>query len=51
MIHWCAGLDDNKYNKDKCQEAFIAYKDCKKQEVATRYERRLEEKKNSKGWF
>lgn len=32
----CVGLDDNKYSKDKCQEAFIAYKDCKKQEVNSR---------------
>ena len=29
------GLDDNKYDKQKCQEEFVAYKDCKKQEVST----------------
>ena len=28
-----AGLDRNQYNRDKCQDAFTAYKDCKKQEV------------------
>lgn len=28
-----AGLEVNKYNRDKCQDAFIAYKECKKQEV------------------
>ena len=28
-----AGLEQNKYIPDKCQDAFTAYKDCKKQEV------------------
>ena len=30
-----AGLEHNKYIADKCQDAFTAYKDCKKQEVST----------------
>ena len=28
-----AGLEVNKYDKAKCQDAFTAYKECKKQEV------------------
>ncbi|KAL3141115.1 hypothetical protein ABBQ38_003468 [Trebouxia sp. C0009 RCD-2024] len=44
-------LELNKYNADKCQDAFIAYKDCKKQEVATRLERRQEAQRSKKGWF
>lgn len=28
-----AGLEQNNYKPDKCQDAFTAYKDCKKQEV------------------
>ena len=31
-----AGLEQNKYIPDKCQDAFTAYKDCKKQEVMLR---------------
>ena len=27
------GLEINKYDKSKCQDAFIAYKECKQQEV------------------
>ena len=35
-----AGLDKNQYDKDKCQDEFEAYKECKKVEVATRAQRR-----------
>lgn len=31
-----AGLEQNNYKPDKCQDAFTAYKDCKKQEVMLR---------------
>lgn len=35
-------LDDNKYDKEACQEAFEAYKDCKKREIEDRHLRRQE---------
>lgn len=33
MILCVTGLEVNRYNRDKCVDAFTAYKECKKQEV------------------
>ncbi|KAK9839895.1 hypothetical protein WJX84_008527 [Apatococcus fuscideae] len=37
-------LANNHFKKEKCKDAFEAYKACKKQEVATRLERRKAER-------
>lgn len=36
-------LDRNRYDKEACAAYFDAYKECRKQEVASRLERRIAE--------
>ncbi|KAK9833936.1 hypothetical protein WJX74_010249 [Apatococcus lobatus] len=43
-------LANNHFKKEKCQDAFEAYKACKRQEVQTRLERRKAEQ-SKRGLF
>lgn len=44
-----AGLEHADYDKGACQDQFDAYKECKKQEVEGRKQRRLEERAKGSG--
>ena len=43
------GLDDNAYNKTKCEAVFDAYKECKGKEYAAKKQERLDARRGKKG--
>ena len=43
------GLDDNAYDKAKCEAVFDAYKECKGKEYAARKRERLDARRGKKG--